>query len=97
MEENMVENMDIEEQAEKKDTKEKAIGSIGNVKVTGNLVTTRMVDGRTITESFEEIDAKNKIHFQNAQEAAARIIAESERHRKATAERLAREAAEQNK
>lgn len=90
--------MEFEEEV-KKETKaeEKAIGSIGNVKVTGNLVTTRMVDGRTITESLEEIDAKNKIHFQNAQEAAARIIAESERHRKATAERLAREAAAQNK
>ena len=54
-------------------------------------------DGRIIQETKEEIDAKNKIHFQNAQAAAARIIAESNRHKKATAERLAREAAEQNK
>ena len=53
--------MEFEEEIVEKETKaeERAIGSIGNVKVTGDLVITRMVDGRTITESSEEIKAKN--------------------------------------
>lgn len=62
----------------------------------GSVVETNW-DGRKIYETKEEIEKRNEIWERQAKEAAARIIAESERHRKATAERLAREAAEQNK
>ena len=76
--------MEIEEEV-KKETKdeERAIGSIGNVKITGNLVTTKMVDGRTITESFDEIEAKNAEYDRRAKECIARFAAESARAAKA--------------
>ena len=83
MEENMVENMDIEEQAEKKATKEKVLGALGNVKVSGNLVITRMTDGRSIIETPEEIDSKNAVYSQRTKECVERFKKENERREKA--------------